>query len=214
MCSGRVDMKFVLRAFVQGMDGVFIGGCHLNECHYITDGNHHAMSMVQICRSLLRRIGIRPERLRMEELSAGEGIRFAEIMHDLSRRIREMGPLGRGEGEESDEGRRKFRLQAAYELVPYLRLVERERLRVRFNSAAEYEAFFSSKETERLLQELITDKLALCEIMMLLRAGTGSTREIAEFLSMTPAEVTRYLTAATRHGLASFDEHRKCFIAA
>ena len=46
MCSGRVDLAFVLRAFSKGMDGVFIGACHLNECNYITHGNYHALNMV------------------------------------------------------------------------------------------------------------------------------------------------------------------------
>ena len=46
MCSGRVDLEFVLRAFSNGMDGVFIGGCRLNECNYITHGNYHALNMV------------------------------------------------------------------------------------------------------------------------------------------------------------------------
>ena len=48
MCSGRVDMAFVLRAFSKGADGVFIGGCHLNECNYITHGNYHALNMVHL----------------------------------------------------------------------------------------------------------------------------------------------------------------------
>ena len=49
MCSGRVDLAFVLRAFSKGVDGVFIGGCHLNECNYITHGNYHALNMVLLC---------------------------------------------------------------------------------------------------------------------------------------------------------------------
>jgi F420-non-reducing hydrogenase iron-sulfur subunit len=98
MCSGRVDLAFVFRAFSNGMDGVFIGGCHLNECHYITDGNHHAFSMVQLCKKILVSLQINPERLRIEQLSAGEGIRFAEVMNEFSRKLRAVGPLGKGEG--------------------------------------------------------------------------------------------------------------------
>ena len=45
MCSGRVDLEFVLRAFSNGMDGVFVGGCRLNECNYITHGNYDALNM-------------------------------------------------------------------------------------------------------------------------------------------------------------------------
>ena len=116
MCSGRVDLSFVLRAFSNGTDGVFIGGCHLNECHYITDGNHHAFGMVQLCKKLLECIGVNPERLRIEQMSAGEGIRFAEIMNDFSRKLRELGPLGKAEGIDAD--RLKFRLRGGYETDP------------------------------------------------------------------------------------------------
>ena len=50
MCSGRVDLEFVLRAFSNGMDGVIIGGCRLNECNYITHGNYHALTMALLCK--------------------------------------------------------------------------------------------------------------------------------------------------------------------
>ena len=155
MCSGRVDLSFVLRAFLNGMDGVFIGGCHLNECHYITDGNHHAYAMVQICKKLLGHIGVNPERLRIEQVSAGEGIRFAEVMNDFSRKIRELGRLGKAEGIEEET--LKFRLTAATGLIPYIRLVERERLRIRLNSVEEYAEYFSTDEVNKLFRELIAD---------------------------------------------------------
>ena len=73
-------------------------------------------------------IGINPERLRIEQMSAGEGIRFAEMMNDFSSKLRELGPLGKAEGIDAD--RLKFKLQAVTKLIPYIRLVERERLRV------------------------------------------------------------------------------------
>jgi coenzyme F420-reducing hydrogenase delta subunit len=209
MCSGRVDLAFVLRAFSNGMDGVFIGGCHLNECHYITDGNHHAYGMVQICRKILGHIGLNPERLRIEQMSAGEGIRFAELMNDFSRRLRELGPLGRGEG--TDVAALKFRLDAITKLVPYIRLVERERLRIRCGSAEEYEAYFRSDEVNRLFQELIFEKLAISEIMMLLREGPRSTGELSEILGLPASEVAKHLHSSTRQGLARFDETQKRF---
>ena len=212
MCSGRVDLSFVLRAFSNGTDGVFIGGCHLNECHYITNGNHHAYSMVQLCKKLLAHIGVNPERIRIEQMSAGEGIRFAEIMNDFSRKLRELGPLGKGEG--IDENGLKFRLEAITKLVPYIRLVERERLRVRRNTAEEYGQFFSSDEVNRLFQELIADKLAISQIMVLLREKPRSTGEISEILGVSPAEVSRHLSISAKQGLARFDESQKRFVAA
>ena len=212
MCSGRVDLTFVLRAFSNGMDGVFIGGCHLNECHYITDGNHHAMSMVQICKKLMGHIGLNPERLRIAEMSAGEGIRFAEIMNDFSTKLRELGPLGKGEGIDADG--LKLKLEAVNKLIPYIRLVERERLRVRFDTAEEYEEFYRRDEVNALFKELIADKLALSQIMALLRAKPRSTSEISEAMGLAPSEVSKYMNSSTRQGLAKFDMGQKRFVPA
>ncbi len=212
MCSGRVDLSFVLRAFSNGNDGVFIGGCHLNECHYITDGNHHAYGMVQLCKKLMGCIGINPERLRIEQMSAGEGIRFAEIMNDFSHKLRELGPLGKAEGIDAD--RMRFRLKEVTKLVPYIRLVERERLRSHFDTAEGYENYYSSDEANRLIRELIADKLAISQIMTLLREQPRSTGELSQILDLTPAEVSRYMSNSARQGLARFDEGQKRFVPA
>jgi F420-non-reducing hydrogenase iron-sulfur subunit len=212
MCSGRVDLSFVLRAFSNGMDGVFIGGCHLNECHYITDGNHHAYSMVQICKKLMRHIGLNPERLRIEQMSAGEGIRFAELTNDFSKKVKEMGPLGKSEG--MDAAGLKLKLKAATQLIPYIRLVERERLGARCKSTEEYAEFYGSEETDRLFRELIEDKLAISEILLLLRESPRSTGELSKILNLDPSEVSRHLNSSAKQGLARFDESQKRYVAA
>ena len=212
MCSGRVDLSFVLRAFSKGNDGVFIGGCHLNECHYITDGNHHAFGMVQLCKKLMAHIGISPERLRIEQMSAGEGIRFAEITNDFSKRLRELGPIGTVDG--VDAKKLQFRLQAVTKLIPYIRLVERERLRARFDSAEGYEKYFQSEEVEKLIRELIADKLAIVQIMTLLREQPRSAGELSDMLGLAPAEVSKYMGSSARQGLARFDESQKRFVPA
>jgi F420-non-reducing hydrogenase iron-sulfur subunit len=211
MCSGRVDLSFVLRAFLNGMDGVFIGGCHFNECHYITDGNYHALSMVQICKKILSRLKVNPERLRLESMSAGEGIRFAEVMNDFSRALNEMGPLGKGEGIDADT--LKFKLEAVTKLVPYIKLVERERLRVPVKSADEYNRFFASDEVARLFDELILDKLAISQILMLLREKPRSIKELSEILGITPSEAARHLNSSAKQGLARFDETQRRYVA-
>ena len=93
MCTGRVDLAFVLRAFLKGADGVIIGGCWLGECHYITEGNYYALNMMHLGRKLLEHTGIETERLRIEWISAAEGVRFAEIMNDFTEKLCELGPL-------------------------------------------------------------------------------------------------------------------------
>jgi F420-non-reducing hydrogenase iron-sulfur subunit len=212
MCSGRVDLAFVFRAFSNGMDGVFIGGCHLNECHYITDGNHHAFSMVQLCKKILVSLQINPERLRIEQLSAGEGIRFAEAMNEFSRKLRAVGPLGKGEGIDLPLFRSK--LKAVNALVPYIRLVERERLRVRLNTAEEYDKYYGSDEIKYLIQELILDKVAISQILLLLQEKPLSVGEISGITGLNSSEVSRHLGSSTRQGFARFDENQKRFISA
>src|SRR5512136_1133120 len=126
MCSGRVDLEFVLRSFSNGMDGVFIGGCRLNECNYSTHGNYHALNMVLLCRKIMEYIGMNPERLRIDFMSSADGILFAEDVNNFVKKVKELGPLGIGEG--IDVKGLKLKLEAAKNIVPYIRLVERERL--------------------------------------------------------------------------------------
>ncbi len=209
MCTGRVDLAFILRAFSNGTDGVFIGGCWPGECHYITQGNYDALSNMHLCRKLLEHIGVNPERLRLEWISASEGSRFAEVMNDFSKKLKELGPLGKGEG--IDENGLKFKLEAVNKLIPYIKLVERERLRVPFKSEEEYNKFFTSDEVNRLFNELIGDKLSISQIMLLLRERPLSTGEISEILGLNPSEVSRHMNSSSRQGLVRYDETRKCF---
>jgi len=212
MCTGRIDLSFILRAFSNGMDGVFIGGCLLGECHYITEGNYGVLSVTHICRKLLELTEVNPDRLRLEWISASDGIRFAEVMNDFSRSVKAIGPLGRGEGEKVNG--LKSKLEAINQLVPYIKLVERERLRVPVKSEEAYHAFFTSDEFNRLFQELIADKLEMSRIMTLLREKPLSTGEISEILGADPSEISKYLNGSARQGLVRFDESRKRFVPA
>lgn len=207
MCSGRVDPAFVLRAFANGTHGVFIGGCHINDCHYNTEGNYDACSMANILRKLLERIGLNPERLRLEWVSAGEGIRFAEIMNEYGAKIRELGPLGKSEGINGET--LKSRIEAVSKLVPYIKLVERERLRAPVRTEEGYKKYFAGDEFNRLFDELIADKLTLSRILSLLRDSSLPAGRIAEELGLSSSEVSRHLGAASRHGLVRYDVSRK-----
>ena len=209
MCTGRVDLSYILRAFSRGADGVFIGGCRLNECNYITHGNFHALSMVHLCKKLMEYIGLNPERLRIEFMSSGEGILFAEVMNDFGNKVKKLGPLGKSEG--IVENALKAKLEAVTQIVPYIRLVERERLRVLFKTEEEFDTFFNSDEFNRLFNELIVDKLAISQITSLLRERPLSTGKIAEILGLTPSEVSRHMNSSSRQGLVRYDESRKCF---
>ena len=207
MCSARVDMAHIFLALSTGQDGVFVGGCHLNDCHYITNGNYDAFGMVSICKKILGHIGVNPDRLRLEWVSAGEGIRFANIMNDFGAQIAKFGPLGQSEG--IGEQVLKFRLEAAAKLVPYIRLVQTERMRVPVRTEEEYQKFFASDEFNRLFEETIAEKLAIGQIVALLQKEPLATPEISRALGLTPSEVSRFLISSSRQKLVRYDEGMK-----
>lgn len=99
MCSGRVDPTFVLKALRCGADGVLIAGCHPGDCHYQT-GNYKTMRRHALLLKVLNQLGVEPGRVRLEWVSASEGERFAEIVNDMTERVRALGPFVRGNGDD------------------------------------------------------------------------------------------------------------------
>jgi len=93
MCTARVDPTFVLKALKDGADGVLICGCHPGDCHY-SEGNYKAMRRYPLLKRLLADYGVEDARVRMEWVSASEGQRFAEIVADMTNKIRSLGPSG------------------------------------------------------------------------------------------------------------------------
>lgn len=209
MCTGRVDLSFVLRAFIKGADGVIIGGCWPGECHYVTEGNYDALGNMYLCKKLMEHMGISPDRLRLEWISAAEGMRFAEVMNDFSARLKELGPLGVGEGLDKDV--LKVKLAAVDKLIPYMKLVERERLRVPVKSEEAYGEFYASDEANGLFEELIADKLVAAQILTLLEEKPLSTGEISTLLGLNPSDVSRHVNSTSKQGLVRYDVERKCY---
>ena len=209
MCTGRVDLAFVLRAFQKGADGVIIGGCWPGECHYVTEGNYDALGNMYLCKKLLSHVGVNPERLRLEWIAASEGSRFAEVMSDFAAKLRELGPLDQDDG--IDASGLKLRLDALNHLVPYMKLVEREKMRVPTKTEDAYKAFYESDEANRLFNDLIADKLAISQILVLLEERPFSTGEISERLGLNPSDVSRHMNSSSRQGLVRYDLDQKCY---
>ena len=209
MCSGRVDLEFIFRAFANGQDGVLIGGCRLNECNYVTHGNYDALGNTYICRAIMERIGLYTERLSIEFMSGGEGNRLAEVVNNFTKKVKELGPLGEAEGIEKHK--LNGDLDAVRTLIPYIKLVEREKLRVPVRSEQAYHEFYTSDEVKRLFDDLIGDKLTISRIVALLREKPLPTGEISEILGLDPSEVTKHMNSSSRQGLVKYDMDSKCY---
>jgi F420-non-reducing hydrogenase iron-sulfur subunit len=90
-CTGRIDESLLLTAFENGADGVMVVGCLEGDCHYVS-GNIRAKARVKRVYGILDRIKIGPDRIRMFNLSAGEGSKFAAYANEFVEKVRELGP--------------------------------------------------------------------------------------------------------------------------
>lgn len=91
MCSGAVDPLYILKALMDGADGILIGGCHPGDCHYMS-GNYKARRRVSVIKEILKQFGFEEDRVWLRWISASEGKQFAETVAQMVDRIRELGP--------------------------------------------------------------------------------------------------------------------------
>jgi F420-non-reducing hydrogenase iron-sulfur subunit len=90
-CTGRIEESLMLTAFEDGADGVMVIGCLEGDCHYLS-GNIRARARVARVAGILERVRIGADRIRMFNLSAGEGAKFAAFVNEFVGQIQEMGP--------------------------------------------------------------------------------------------------------------------------
>jgi F420-non-reducing hydrogenase iron-sulfur subunit len=91
MCTGMVDPKYVIKAFLEGADAVLISGCHPGDCHYI-NGNFKARRRVKLLKEILPRFGFEAERLKLTWIGASDGVEFAHTVNELVSAVRDLGP--------------------------------------------------------------------------------------------------------------------------
>jgi F420-non-reducing hydrogenase iron-sulfur subunit len=90
-CTGRISPVFILQAFRQGADGVWISGCHPGDCHYLS-GNLHARRRFQLFKNLLEFTGIEPGRLHFSWISSAEAEKFQSTAREVTRTVTALGP--------------------------------------------------------------------------------------------------------------------------
>ena len=91
MCTGRLDPLFIMKAFMDGADGVLVSGCHFGDCHYL-EGNYKSAKRMFLLKSVLKDLGIEDKRLRMTFVSASEGAKWAKVVGDVVNTINDLGP--------------------------------------------------------------------------------------------------------------------------
>jgi F420-non-reducing hydrogenase iron-sulfur subunit len=197
MCSGRVDPELILDTFLYGADGVFIGGCHLGDCHYL-QGNYYAEKKVEMAKRLLKAAGVEPERLRLEWVSASEGERFAEVIREFTEEIKELGQVKF----ETEELEAACRAAADYRLR-ILATKERELLQ----DGNKYGEVFTRHEMDRLLDDMVQEDYEAKRILLKLKKPM-SVKEIASELNLKPNVVFRRILDLKRHEMIEIHEIR------
>ena len=79
-----MDESFIWEGFARGAPVILVSGCHIGDCHYI-NANQWTVKRVEKIKKKMEKLGIRPERLRLEWVSAAEGIRFAKLMQEMEK---------------------------------------------------------------------------------------------------------------------------------
>ncbi len=201
MCSARVDPTIVLEAFIRGLDGVMVLGCHPGDCHYMT-GNYYTERRIKTTKKVLKNAGLSPERLLVDWVSASEGERFATLVKEFTEKVRKLGPLGKETDLEPQQLR--TRLVAAREALAQERirwLVGRERELVEDKNV--FGEKVSQEEFDQLMLQTIEKEFAKRRILLSIEEGALSVREIAQIVDASPMEVLRNMVSLERDGLVS-----------
>ena len=90
-CTGKLDVQLALDAFEHGADGVMVAGCMEGDCHY-QQGNFSARRRVNRVKTLLKEIGLEPDRVRMFNMSSAMGKKWAEAVTEMDEQVRKLGP--------------------------------------------------------------------------------------------------------------------------
>jgi len=208
MCSTRIDPVFIFQAFRQGADGVFIGGCHPGDCHYLT-GNYHTRNKIEAAQRILGRTGIHPDRLHLEWVSAAEGERFASVVTGFIGRCRELGPselvTARTGGNEEWHGIENSLKAAEYAFSGFrLRSVIGHQKKIEDGDNV-YGDDMSDERWEGFLDDLLDTEFIRGRIMVELDSSPASVKDIAAALGEDASRVVREINLLRKRGIVRLD---------
>jgi coenzyme F420-reducing hydrogenase delta subunit len=203
MCSGRIDPYIVLEAFAQGIDGVFIGGCHPGDCHYL-EGNYQAQRKIKMTKQLVKRAGLEPERLRLEWVAASEGERFAKLQREFTKEIKELGPSPLS-GEKPDE-KLLANINAAKLAALDFRLraiVAKERKIVEQGNV--YNETKSQEEWDEFMEDAIIAEFERKRLLGLISEKSMSVKELAQEINLPTDKVLGHVVFLRKRNMLALD---------
>ncbi len=204
MCSGRLDPFIILEAFKKGIDGIFIGGCHLGDCHYLK-GNYHAERKIKLTKKLLEKTDFGSQRLRLEWVAASEGQRFAEIIKDFTDQIQELGPNPIA-GPKPDLNLLR-QITAAIEAVRDFRLraIIAKEYKIVVEEGNIYGEFKSQEDWDEFLDDAIEMEFEIKQILGLTNNNPLSVKDIASTINLPTKKTLEHIVYLKAKNMISLD---------
>lgn len=204
MCTGRIDPAIVAGAFKKGLDGLLAVGCYFGDCHYIT-GNHQAKAKIDITRKLLRHVGLNEERLAFRQCSSGEASVFVDLISEFDEKIRSLGPLG-GDSDRASGPELTKKLETAQAVLASEKIRWVIGKRTPFLETGNmYGEIFTEHEFNRAIDMIIVEETEVQEILVKLREGAQSVKDLAKALTIPTERVFRYITALKRKNIVALE---------
>lgn len=205
MCSTRISPHIVLDIFKAGADGVLLGGCHLNDCHYIS-GNFYTEKRVRMMKKLLEDAGVDPQRLRLEWVSASEGEKFSKVVTEFTEQVRKLGPsqvkkdqVVRSRVSAADGASETFRLKA----------LSGKQLGLE-KTGNVYGQKLEKEDLERVIDQATKEEYERSLILELSKEKPRSVKELGKIMEVPTDRVLRHIVALRQKNMIAM-EHPEGF---
>jgi len=200
MCSTRVAPHIVLELLKEGADGVLIGGCHLNDCHYI-NGNFYTQKRFKMLQELVKLAGLDPGRVRLEWVSASEGEKFASVITDFTQQIRDLGP-----NPVKTDGSLKTNLQAAIDASNSFRLKVINGKEIKLTEQGNvYDEVQDQGRYDEIENDAIVEEYKRSMIIELTKNNPMSVKELANVMGDPASEVLEQVSTLRGRNLMELD---------
>jgi F420-non-reducing hydrogenase iron-sulfur subunit len=203
MCSGRIDPKFIIQALELGIDGVYVMGCHLGDCHYL-EGNYEAVMKFEMTQEFLKLVGL-DDRIRLDWVSASEGVRYGNVVSKFVNDIKELGPSPLGGDSPDKELINKVRaIKLAAGSNRMRALVGRERKITEEENV--YGEKYPLKKFKEIMSQAIKEEFDRHRILIALEDESKSVKALGSELKIDPSIILEHMLILKSRAQVDFQE--------
>jgi coenzyme F420-reducing hydrogenase delta subunit len=200
MCSTRISPHLVLDIFKAGADGILLGGCHLNDCHYIS-GNFYTEKRVRLMKKIMEDAGLEPERLRLEWVSASEGEKFSKVVTEFTEQVRKLGP-----SKVKNDKTAKTKVAAAEEASETFRLRALVGKELGLEKTGNvYGNKLDQAELEKLIDQATQEEFERFLILELSKEKPRSVKELGKIMNVPTDKVLRHIVMLRQKNMLAMD---------